>query len=487
MPRVLVILEVSQKQAFIFGSRLLRENIRRSELIRYVTEPTYFEREAGDLFNKDENQVYTGGGHTVLQFNTMEQATAFVRRITQRTLELYPALALFAACIAYDETLSPGENLMRLSQKLEIKKARRQAGFRWLDIGVEKHGSQSFVLPAEERQTPPAGWTLTENINRLAGAPSDAESEEGKNDRDNFIAVIHIDGNAMGKRVQAIYEEYGEDWALCCEALKEFSESVDRQFEKAYQDTAKEIARMLEKDEKWVGRVLPMRRIIGAGDDLCFVTAGNIGLQCAASVLKKLAAEKNAVDEKAYPACAGVVLVHTKYPFRVAYDLSEALCSNAKKYGAAFAPDGSLSLLDWHIEFGQMKGSLREIRADYRAEDGTALTLRPLLVETPAANCKNRPAREHEYERFAAQVQQLRAHQMGTARSKVKQLRGSLRQGMWEARLAMVSMQFDKRMIDAAFFTDDLSDGKTERCCTCFDAIEIMDHFYEAAKGGSGK
>ena len=41
MPQYLAILEVSQKQAYIFGSKRLAENVARSEIIRYVTEELY--------------------------------------------------------------------------------------------------------------------------------------------------------------------------------------------------------------------------------------------------------------------------------------------------------------------------------------------------------------------------------------------------------------------------------------------------------------
>ena len=72
-------------------------------------------------------------------------------------------------------------------------------------------------------------------------------------------------------------------------------------------------------------------------------------------------------------------MVHLKYPFHQAYDLAEALCSSAKKYGVSLCGDGSVSVMDWHIEFGQLKENLREIRSDYETEDGNAW-IRPVVV-----------------------------------------------------------------------------------------------------------
>ena len=81
--RRLMILEVSQKQAYIFASHRLRENAARSEDIRYVTESRFFQTAAGPLY-REEDLVYAGGGHTVLQFDSRERADAFARAALQK-------------------------------------------------------------------------------------------------------------------------------------------------------------------------------------------------------------------------------------------------------------------------------------------------------------------------------------------------------------------------------------------------------------------
>ena len=84
--RRLMILEVSQKQAYIFASRRLRENAARSEDIRYVTESRFFQRAAGPLYREEEDLVYAGGGHTVLQFDSRARADAFARAVTEAAI-----------------------------------------------------------------------------------------------------------------------------------------------------------------------------------------------------------------------------------------------------------------------------------------------------------------------------------------------------------------------------------------------------------------
>lgn len=109
--RRLMILEVSQKQAYIFASRRLRENAARSEDIRYVTESRFFQRAAGPLYREEEDLVYAGGGHTVLQFDSRERADAFARAVTETAMVQFPGLELFVKQLDYDENKTPGENL----------------------------------------------------------------------------------------------------------------------------------------------------------------------------------------------------------------------------------------------------------------------------------------------------------------------------------------------------------------------------------------
>ena len=74
MSKTLVILEVSQKQKYIFLSKKLRENVLRSNEINYVTSPAFFEKVASEYYHETGNFIYTGGGHAVLQFADEEQA-----------------------------------------------------------------------------------------------------------------------------------------------------------------------------------------------------------------------------------------------------------------------------------------------------------------------------------------------------------------------------------------------------------------------------
>ena len=105
--RQLMILEVSQKQAYIFESTKLKENVERSEEICRVTDPAYFElaaKRSGLAFDKEKNVVYSGGGHTVLEFPDRESAEKFAYAISSRVRREYPELEYFIKTMEYDES-----------------------------------------------------------------------------------------------------------------------------------------------------------------------------------------------------------------------------------------------------------------------------------------------------------------------------------------------------------------------------------------------
>lgn len=498
MENFLTILEVSQKQAYIFASKKLKENAARSRDIEWVTSSDFFANVV-EWYEEKDNLVYAGGGHTVLQFASKEKAESFAKAVTEAVLRKYPALELFVKTISYDPAVSPGDNLKELSKALEQKKARRTSSFRMADFGLEaaeKEGSRSV---GKERPKPPDGYHFPAEFEELAKALP----EDEKTRADNFIAVIHIDGNAMGKRVEDIYKKNTENWENCRASLKNFSEGIQEDFEAAFRDTIDEVIRVLRP-----GTVLPIRPVILAGDDVCFVTAGAIGLECARVFLEKLSQRSNSQQQdRPYAACAGVALVHTKYPFHRAYELAEELCSSAKRYGASLDAEGSVSAMDWHIEFGQMKDTLAQLREDYRTEDGCRLELRPVAVKVPELPEDEQPFRkvqqpptERTYDYFRTLCSGMKREQAKVARSKIKELRTALKQGEVEGRFFLQEKQIGDLLylpLDAALplkkelslegWRQELNNkeafrafsekGEEVRRCLFFDAIELLDHF----------
>ena len=502
MGKVLTILEVSKKQDYIFGSHKLKDNARRSAEINYVTGSQFFSRNAGELYSEKENFVYAGGGHTVLQFKDSEAAKEFTKKVTEAAMRQFNGLEVFARSISYDEDKTPRENLLNLSKSLEQKKSQRVTSFRQTSFGIEKLDGISYKpieleqesikedLLSEYEFQPPKGWVYPKDFKELT-----FETENYPISKDNFIAVIHIDGNSMGSRVNSIYEKECTDWEQCCESLRRFSSGIQEDFEAAFNEMVTEITNQGVMTEQ-----LPVRPVILAGDDVCFVTAGSIGLECSRIFLEKLSQKKNKEDGKYYSACAGVAIVHVKYPFHKAYEMAESLCENAKKFGVSIEENGSISAMDWHIQFGQLKDNLSELREEYITEDGNHLELRPVVVVNPHS-VKTDPIRDYKF--FASMCKLMHARK-NVSRGKLKEWRTALKQGELETKFFLHDQEIEDILyhgFEAMYRTNEekndeilqiLKNGKEmqkepfrnydgEKHCIFFDAIEMMDHaiFFE--------
>lgn len=477
--RYLTILEVSQKQAYIFQSNELKKNILNSAVIAWIMDADYLEETAGDklLFDQKENLVYSGGGHTVLEFPTQEQAVRFTKIITKAIRENYPGIEVFAKTISYRGDNSPSENLKQLTIELEKKKSKRRAAFHQGSFGVEKidtntrrpvlyHAEKEQKMPDKEEKTDksfmPEGYHCAFRFEDLGGTK----------DKSNFIAVVHIDGNAMGKRVEQLQHKFkGLDWTSYKEKLRQFSESIDEDFKAAYKDMSDYVADNIDRgrlsDLNITDNKFPVRRIITAGDDICFVAEGRIGLECAAVFIDKLGSRRNKVDEEGYAACAGVAIVHQKYPFYKAYELAEMLCSNAKKYGVTLSSDGfgsDVSAIDWHIEFGETKDTLDEIRTDYIDAEGSCITGRPYIVKADQSVIVAETA--HDYHVVRRLIQKLQVDG-SCAGGMIKELRNILRQGQKETAYFIKFHKIDE------LIKWDLGDNPR----VLFDAIELIDTF----------
>lgn len=544
--RYLVITEVSQKQAYIFRRNELQINVSNSAAIAWITSPDYFKRAAGGAFSEKQNLVYAGGGHSVLQFESEKAAKEFCRKLSLKAHKEFPDMEVFTKVAKYDEHLDLDErgrvvafdpenapndpkvnaaNIRHLIEELEKKKSVRQSTFHQGTFGIEKLDSTDFApVPFYTKEEEKAKDNLQYIVWKSAKEedqrvlpdgfemPGKFEDLGGSKGESNFIAVIHIDGNGMGNRVldfQKSLPGAPEKWDEFREKLSVFSKKIDADFKEAFLEMNKAIAFNLEKkdpDKKerrnrkleqltLVDGILPVRRIITSGDDICFVTEGRIGIEAAAIFLEKLAAIKGG-DGKPYGACAGVVIVHSHFPFYRAYDLAEQLCGHAKSVNAEIAGSRAteISSIDWHLEFGEMQDRLKDIRKEYETMDGRQLELRPYIVCEPNPEASYEPNRQ--YGKFKKVEQMLQDRGEDFPSGKIKELRGVLKQGEAKTRhyldfghmsgLTMESYEgifteLTTEMIGTgkglAHKTFISVKGDNKEHAILFDAIELMDTF----------
>lgn len=532
------VLDTTGIQPYIFGSNRLRENIGASYLVSEATDD--WVRNALDTLKAkikqkiyafdpekqpeakpyiEDNElaaelVYAGGGNTLLLFSDKQYAVQFTQILSKRILEEAPGINLVAVHQEFDwdsqSLYDVVQNLMK--NDLDAKKRSRIPSSPLLGLGVtatcrstqlvavgeseEKFEDDEPYLISREIQkkldaVPLANRQLREKLlNTTSGIYEFPFKTDymGRSEGDSsYVAVIHADGNSMGKRFQQFGEKLSNRNYII--AMRKLSHSVNQAGINALKKVVEVLVNSIEVDTDGKRKVkgkfeikdnyLPFRPLVYGGDDVTFVCDGRLGLELAAIYLEAL--EKQIIaDGKQIKACAGICVVKTHYPFARAYQLSEDLCRKAKSFVKDERKEygkEDFSALDWHLAASGLIGSISEIRDREFQVPAGSLSMRPISLK------KEIDSDWRTWQGFTKVVKHLNEDEDWKGRhSKVIALRDVLRQGPDATEKFLKNYRIkDEQLPTFPEFSGQSKDlaekGWLTGICGYFDAIEAMDFY----------
>lgn len=519
----LTIIDTSGIQRYIFGSNSMKHNIGASALVHSATHDWVFEElvalgktnvsKSGIIDDKREidkqdlnsELVYAGGGNAIIIFKDMEPAKEFTKRLTRRTLLDAPGLQLTVRHLEFDW------NNDKLVKK--VKLAMREANHKKLNhvhsaplLGLGVTAECQFTgLPAVDKHYESKKDTeevyissevkckfdffpfANDRLNKLVPRVNEQNYEFvydfddfGTKHESSYIAVVHTDGNGMGKRLQNFDNENNREYIIKVRAL---SKSVEETSNDALCRTVERLIDSI-KDNKIGDKIeingkLPFRPIVFGGDDVTFVCDGRLGLTLAEFYLRTLTS-KNLSDTKPLYARAGVAVVKSHYPFSRAVALAEELTKSAKKYinERQKTPfnEKDLSAIDWHFASSGIMGGLKDIRQRQYSVQAGNLYMRPLRLGSSDKDW-------HSWEIFKTTIKEFKGDGWTGRNNKIMSLREALRNGP-EAVKQFTTM-YDPHHLPKIPGNEDSSSltGWIGKWCTCYDAIEALD-FFVPLKGG---
>jgi len=418
-----VLLDTVSIQGYIFSTNNLKENIGASRIVENIYDShlkevikKLFAVSNDDYYNAwEENPKkkailedsshfeigYIGGGNALLFFKEEKMAKEFIKRWSMRLLIHCPGL-ISACAMGKIDFNDFSKSLKKLFKQLAENKSSfvpqtviRRYGITaecpntgysaelWCEkLPEEKYVSSvsnAKIMGAEEANKKLQGilqdygladkYTFTDEIDKLGQTKKE----------DSHIAIVHIDGNDMGKRFQSQNDLLGLrrlSSSVRKAALNTFIEMLKGVVENIENGKLEKEGIELQKEKRKT--ILPLRPIVIGGDDITFVSEGRLGIWLAKIFLEEFQ-RQDVSDGEPLTACAGVAITKTKYPFYRGYKLSEDLTRSAKDARKNARDNGSW--IDFHIAYGGFSGELKEIREyHYRTPSGDDLFLRPYKI-----------------------------------------------------------------------------------------------------------
>lgn len=394
MTRYLYGAAVQGIQSFIFQTNQLKEIVGASELVEMVCTELF----AGQIgkrwtdLDKDPNAILNAAGNIKYVFEDKELCGKVFRNFPKAVMEAAPGITISQALVEFDGEF--GEAIDELEKKLRAKRNRPSQSITIGNMGIQRSrktglpavfagcdgdkdemeflDSSSYRKRKAQKDSRLYEKAVDTDIREKYKRVYDIEDMTLKND---WIAIIHADGNGLGQVVRNIGKNP--------QKFREFSRKLDE----ATTSSAKHAIRSMQgaTNEKY----LPVRPVILGGDDLTVIIRGDLAVDFAKEFMEEFERQTKALLAPIDPslsdgltACAGIAFIKSSFPYYYGYNLAEELCSAAKKDAKDFRKEG-VSCLMFHKVQDSFVASYDDISSrELSAGDNISFKFGPYYLES---------------------------------------------------------------------------------------------------------
>ena len=353
-------------QEFIFQTNKLQHIVGASELVAQICTSAFDKYGAAT----DENSIVRAAGNIKYIFDDEKKCRDAVLNFPKTIMQMAPGITISQAVTFYEKEEEFGAAVDDLEKRLKTQRNKPPKSVTLGLMGIKR--ANNTGLPVVKIKQYKSNINKTEEefqdestvqkeiyestlilCKKSFGFKSlvaknvsyDISDIKGKND---WIAIIHADGNGLGKVVQKVGKQKGD--------FKEFSQKLDKATEQAANAAFEAVYKVFSEEENYKKRQkIPIRPVVLSGDDMTVIIRGDLALLYAKTfivefekkteellgdILEKYRVFKG--GQKYLTACAGIAFIKASYPFYYGYQLAEELCGHAKKDTKAKVGEGDL-------------------------------------------------------------------------------------------------------------------------------------------------
>ena len=489
---VLSMYDFSAKQNFIYKTNKIKEIVGASQLIKDAFSDFFcLLREIGfklmnpeccfsiEKFEKEKYNcgvVYEGGGNLFMVFDTKENCAEANRKFSRMIYEKTYGLNLVCAYVdvtenfeqdrekLYEKSREIKENtpMMHPINVLPFTMIDRNTSLpvfmkKYFDDGSPEELSREGYLKLRAYET---AKRIDPDIEKSEKHLDNLVEKKGS---DSLLAIIYIDGNAMGEKVKNLFA--GDDdisYDHRAGKLRDFSKKIDVAFQERPFSAIKEIVGK-KSDSK-----LAFRKIIGGGDEITIICKASLALDIVDKYFETVREYKyDDEHRKNFSSCAGIAIFHSHDPFSAVYKIAEECCESGKKRNRDPNRDNDNFYVDFHYCRSGITGNLEDIRK----HEEEAYTNRPYCWYSPT---NNDPC--HDFEKFVKVGETLKEMAGERARGDIKSLSESIFKGdsYFKVELERLRAKYGRSV--------DISDINEESKKEIFDACLIYDLWFKNEK-----
>lgn len=296
------------------GLRAYIETLEETEKNKYMQE---WETDDPEAFLKDASimmqVMFVGGGNAYVLFRKGEvcqNVNRFLARyVLQKTYSLNLAIAVIEKTGSYAKDYkSINDEMRNIKAYMPLTQPVGALPFMAAD------SITGYPLSYRENGT----YFCTEAKLKRAAFPKNEDekvfdrmvTEKGDN---STLAVCHIDGNSIGKRIQNIMREI-DSYNDAIRVMRSLSMEIAEVFGTTFEQMTAYMRELSVKVKKNAENQL-YRKIIVAGDDITFVCNAKLALPAVRYFLSHVG------EEKDYSACGGIAYFNSHFPFSDAYQV----------------------------------------------------------------------------------------------------------------------------------------------------------------------